>query len=290
MANLKLSQITSATANPATTDNIVSVVSGSTDNLVTYAQAASTISPLVSVSAGTQITGTIPASSMSPVNLATTGNGGVTGLLQASNGGLTNSPAYLPNYWYRQPSYSALITGLTTVPGTVYLSPVYIAQPITVKALAVSFATAPTTGLTSYYNVGIYSNNSSNNTPSTLIANFTGTNATTNFLQTMNLSSNISITSPGYYWLAFQSSDTGLRFSAAYPGNAPSLTNPIATVLGSSSASLVMQAVTNGFSFSTGVQTSSGAANITLPTSVSGALSTLSGVVPIMAYQVASVP
>jgi hypothetical protein len=48
-ATSKLSQITTTTPNPATTDYAVSVLSGSTDMLVTYSQVATTVSPIITL-------------------------------------------------------------------------------------------------------------------------------------------------------------------------------------------------------------------------------------------------
>lgn len=264
MTNLKLSQITSATANPATTDNIVSVVSGSTDNLVTYAQAASTISPLVSVSAGTQITGVLPV----------------------ANGGASFSPAYLPNYWYR-PFVFNIAAGSALVGGTVYLYPFFVAQPITIKALGFGGMTAA--GGVSFFNMGIYSNNPALNSPSTLLANCTGSNGTSANSLSLALSSNLAITTPGWYWTALQSSDSTARWVSASGANNPIGNPSFLQVMGTSTLNSAVNALQIGFSFSTNTQTSSGAANVTLPSSVSGAAVGIVNI-PLVSYQISSVP
>jgi hypothetical protein len=63
MAVLKLSQIAALGASPASTDQIVSVVTGNTDNLVSYAQATGALSPFTT---GAQ--GVAPASGGGTVN------------------------------------------------------------------------------------------------------------------------------------------------------------------------------------------------------------------------------
>lgn len=87
MAVLKLSQISTTSANPATTDYSVSVVSGSTDILSTYAQVGSTLSPIItlvssqipSINASVITIGTLSSAVLPAINVSTTGAGGITG-------------------------------------------------------------------------------------------------------------------------------------------------------------------------------------------------------------------
>ena len=86
MAVIKFSGITTTTINPATTDYAVSVLSGSTDTLVTYSQIATTVSPIITLVSSQIPTININASSVTAGNLSVSS-------VTATNSGTASSPS-----------------------------------------------------------------------------------------------------------------------------------------------------------------------------------------------------
>jgi len=200
----------------------------------------------------------------------------------------TNTIVYLTSNWYQMPTIASTAVGSAMTAGSIYFYPFFIPQPITIDQLAFYVNTGAAGG-SAYWNVGIYSNNASSQ-PGTRLAAGAGSNSTSTGNTAVSLNSNLSITTPGWYWLAFQAADTTMKTVAAQDSNGVGRPNASAQNLGNSSLTYVMSNSSAGYIMAGSVQTSAGYANITMPTTTSSLSWLLNSLMPVMAYHVYSIP
>jgi hypothetical protein len=192
---------------------------------------------------------------------------------------------YTGGNWYL-PNFSQTATGTALVAGSVYFYPLYISLPVTIESLAI-FAVVGAAGV-DYWNVGIYTNLSSGR-PGTLLGSGAGSISSSTGFISIALNSNVSITTPGWYWLAFQASDTTQRLVGIGGAGFHIFESGPGQFFGS--PTLANAATLFGVSVTGTAQTSAGIANVTMPTGPTGFSEiTTAQQMPTLLYQVVSVP
>ena len=127
--------------------------------------------------------------------------------LVASGARAQSPPGYVPNNWY-PPTSAPVTSGAALTVGRLYLRPVFIAQALTVHALAAKVSTASAGG---NFQLALYTNNSgvspAINRPGTLV-DHTG-NISTRTIGEFSalLGANRSLKA-GYYWTGHQCDNT----------------------------------------------------------------------------------
>jgi hypothetical protein len=195
------------------------------------------------------------------------------------------APVYTAGNWYQAQTNVTSVAGAAMVAGTTYFYPIFIQRPVTIEAIGFQITTAAAG--TAYFNVGIYSNSSGQ--PSARLAAGAGSNSTSTGATSLTLNANYSVTTPGWYWLAFQAADTSMR-NQSLSSNGNGASSILGQNLGSTNLSYILANSITGYCMTGTAQSSAGYANITMPATTSGLSFTNGALMPLTAYQLYSVP
>ena len=185
-------------------------------------------------------------------------------------------------YYVSGPMNSSAGNAGTT--GTIYFQPIFITAPITIEAIAVNIGTAGN-GAGCTFGCALYGSNTGTyvNKPGSLLAPTNGSISTATGALALAMTSNYSITTPGWYWLAFQFGDGAMK-----------LYNPISTGF---NAGRYMGLTTVGHALGNGGEQTGVSINGTVQTWPNPGNATgpyvdtyNTAIMPIMAIEVASVP
>lgn len=257
MANVKLSQITAAGAAPATTDQIVAVTGGVTDNLYTVGNVETRLATdgwlktYVSTSDPTVSNDNTQGYSVGSKGI-NSGTGRVFNCRDATTGaavwdliGPQQHPGFIASNWI---ALSNCSNGASPAPvaATQYFTPFILPHRCTISTLSNRITTLGT----SNFQMSIYSNltgRPKSLQSSTSTANTVNT-ATGQITSALNASIQLE---PGIYWAGIQQNDTTVRYTAVLSAGLPLM--PL--IIGSATVGNVAPAGAN----ITGVSTTSNA-------------------------------
>lgn len=195
-------------------------------------------------------------------------------------------PNYTGGNWYVPSIYTAPIAPTAAgATGICFAQPFALDKAITIEAISFNVTTGANAA--TYFNVGIYSNAPSGR-PGTLLAQGAGLSSVATGAISIALQANLSL-QPGIFWLAYQYGDAVQKLTSVNTTQTPGISNPFIYLTGTSTAALALSAAPQaGVTFTSQGQTASNTP--TMPTGPTGFFATVTLNMPMMAFQVASVP